>query len=326
MLALRDTFALEICKLSRASSGGVPILQTLCSLRLPTLLSGQQIADIRLSQSSTLSTTHPSFSRRSLSAFPFRSDPNDDILAFEVYFRDNYERRIIFVARRCALLSLATPSGTQAVPPTRAWEDWGPRTTHWMELDPLNDSISLSGSRCALVKYSHLRNHYVLDLRDFNPYRFRARSAQNKSVATAGGVASLTVLSAQACFEEDVVSELPFWSIRKENVGRHVLLDDEWIGEILVRRFGVLLARPLHAYIIAVADSGTKMSKRRSLSSIQSRLRPSYSVDRMFYLLWQDCLWLHLYLRKQYVCHHSRVTSIDVFCSLLVILGVLGTI
>ncbi|KAH9955439.1 hypothetical protein BC827DRAFT_876446 [Russula dissimulans] len=232
VLAFRDTFALEVCKLSRASSDAALVLRTLCSLRLPTLLSGQQVADICLSQPSTLLTNHSSSSRRSLSAFPFRSDPDDDILAFDVYFRVNNGRRIIFVARRRALLSLTIPSGTRTLAPIRAWEDWGPRTTHWMELDPLNDSISLAGSRCVLVKYSHLRNHYVLDLRDFNPYRSRARNAQNKT-ATTHGVASLTVLSAEACFEEDVVSELPFRSIRKENVGKHVLLDDEWIGEIL---------------------------------------------------------------------------------------------
>jgi hypothetical protein len=40
-----------------------------------------------------------------------------------------------------------------------------------MELDPQNDTLSLAGSRCVLVKYSHLRNHYVLDMRDFNPHR-----------------------------------------------------------------------------------------------------------------------------------------------------------
>ena len=109
-----------------------------------------------------------------------------------------------------------------------------------MELDPSNDSMSLAGSRCVLVKYSHLRSHYVLDLRDFNPYRVRARRARNnnnnnsKAVTTAG-ITTQTILSAEACFEEDVVSELPFVSIRKENVGWRVFLDDEWMAEIRVR-------------------------------------------------------------------------------------------
>ncbi len=107
-----------------------------------------------------------------------------------------------------------------------------------MELDPSNDSMSLAGSRCALVKYSHLRNHFVLELRDFNPYRVRACRARNNNngkATTTPGIISQAVLSAEACFEEDIVSELPFVSIRKENVGSRVFLDDEWMAEILVR-------------------------------------------------------------------------------------------
>jgi hypothetical protein len=107
-----------------------------------------------------------------------------------------------------------------------------------MELDPSNDSMTLAGSRCVVVKYSHLRNHFVLDLRDFNPYRIRARRARNNSNGKAtmtAGIITQAVLSAEACFEEDVVSELPFVSIRKENVGSRVFLDDEWMAEILVR-------------------------------------------------------------------------------------------
>jgi hypothetical protein len=88
------------------------------------------------------------------------------------------------------------------------------------------------------VKYSHLRDHFVLDLRDFNPYRVRARTTPNKTaIATmAGTTIHQAVLSAEPCFEEDVVSELPYLSIRKENVGSRVLLDDEWMAEILVRK------------------------------------------------------------------------------------------
>ena len=244
LFALRDTFALQVCKLTTTGIESAPILQTLLSLQLPSLLSGQQIADLRLAQPSPLSGNHHTASpQQSLSVFPFRSDPADDILAFDVYFRDDRGRRVIFVARRCALLSLAiAPQGASMQPSTRMWEDWGPRTTHWMELDPLNDSISLAGSRCVLVKYSHLRDHFVLDLRDFNPYRVRARSSRNKTatVAAVGVAAHQAVLAAEACFEQDVVSELPFVSIRKENVGSCVLLDDEWMAEILVRQLRCL--------------------------------------------------------------------------------------
>ena len=246
LFALRDTFALQVCKLTTAGIEAAPILQTLCSLKLPGILSFQQVADLRLSQPSPLSGNHhPASPRRPRSRFPFRSDPEDDILAFDVLFRDDQGRRIIFVVRRRAILSLAiaTPRATSMHPATRAWEEWGPRMTHWMDLDPLNDSISLAGSRCVLVKYSHLRDHFVLDLRDFNSYRVHARSAHDKTVTAAAGgvVAHQAVLSAEACFEEDVVSELPFVSIRKENVGSRVLLDDEWMAEILVR--GLFLSR-----------------------------------------------------------------------------------
>jgi hypothetical protein len=111
-----------------------------------------------------------------------------------------------------------------------------------MELDPVKDSMSVTGSRCVLVKYSHLRKYFVLELRDFNPYRVRARRARSgsssnnssKAVTTAGMTAP-AVLSAEACFEEDIVSELPFVSIRKENVGSRVFMGDEWMAEILVR-------------------------------------------------------------------------------------------
>ena len=240
----RDTFALQVCKLTRAGNNPTPTLQTICFLQLPGLLSGQQIADLSLAQPSPLSGNHSPSTQQHHSSFPFRSNPEDDILAFEIFFRDDHGRRIIFVARRRTLLSLASHTGSDASTPpyTRAWEDWGPRTTHWMELDPLNDSMSLAGSRCVLVKYSHLRNHFVLDLRDFNPYRVRARHARksnnsnnNSKAATTAGITTLAVLSAEACFEEEVVSELSFVSIRKEIVGSRVFLDDEWMAEILVR-------------------------------------------------------------------------------------------
>ncbi|KAI9456072.1 hypothetical protein F5148DRAFT_1151386 [Russula earlei] len=249
VFALRDIFALEVCKLCDASSDAFPSLQTLCLLRLPGLLSGKQIIDLRLSQPSPLSENHPSLPRRSRPLFPFRSHPGDDILAFDVFFRDENGRRIIFIAHRRTLLSLAYPPGSHMSLPIRAWEDWGPRTTHWMELDPLNDSISLAGSRCAIVKYLHLHDHFVLDVCDFNPYRIRAHSARTNNMATTAGITAQTVLSAQACFEKDIVSELPFFSIRKATVGSQVFLDDEWIAEIVVRKFGVFYAlRILRAY------------------------------------------------------------------------------
>ena len=129
-----------------------------------------------------------------------------------------------------------------------------------MELDPVKDSMSLTGSRCVLVKYSHLRKYFVLELRDFNPYRVRARRARSSGnnisskTATNAGIANQAVLSAEACFEDDVVSELPFVSIRKENVGSRVFMGDEWMAEILVRMpffcltaFGKLVASCLHS-------------------------------------------------------------------------------
>jgi hypothetical protein len=77
--------------------------------------------------------------------------------------------------------------------------------TQWMELEIVNDSMSLAGSRCILVKYSHLRNHFVLDLHDFNPYRvaIRARRTRNRltattaivsEAATTAGITTLAVL------------------------------------------------------------------------------------------------------------------------------------
>ena len=134
-------------------------------------------------------------------------------------------------------------------PYTKAWEDWGPRTTHWMELDPVKDSMNLAGSRCVLVKYSHLRKYFVLELRDFNPYRVHARRSRSRSnnnsskAVTNAGITSHAVLSAEACFEEDIVSELPFVSIRKENVGSRVFMGDEWMAEILVRMPFLFLLR-----------------------------------------------------------------------------------
>ena len=183
VFSLRNAFALQICKLTRAGNDSTPILQTICSLQLPGLFSGKQIADLRLAQPSPLSGNRTSSTEHSLSSFPFKSDPEDDILAFEVFFGDDHGRRVIFIARRRTLLSLASPTGSDASmsPYTKAWEDWGPRTTHWLELDPVKDSMSLVGSRCVLVKYSHLRKYFVLDLRDFNPYRVRARRAHSSS-------------------------------------------------------------------------------------------------------------------------------------------------
>ena len=233
--ALRDTFELELCKLTSSVADGdaVPTLQTVSLLKLPSLLSGQQISDIRLSQPAPLSSVHQASGRSSRAAFPFRSNPEEDILAFDILFCADPGRWIILVVRRRTLLALAADPRAPSAG-ARAWEDWGPRATHWMELDPQNDSLSLAGSRCVLVKYSHLRNHYVLDMRDFNPHRVRARRA----------TAAPTVLSAEACFEEDVMCELPFVSLRKENVGRRVFLDDEWMAEILVRTSSFFFLAP----------------------------------------------------------------------------------
>ena len=145
----------------------------------------------------------------------------------------------------------------------------------------MNDSMSLSGSRCVLVKYSHLRNHYVLDLRDFNPYRVRARrtrnsnnSNNNSKAATSAGITTLAVLSAEACFEEDVVSELPFVSIRKENVGSRVFLDDEWMAEIMVCSLlpAFRVGEPVASCLHIVTDSGIENSEGRSSSSVPLRL------------------------------------------------------
>ncbi|KAH8987994.1 hypothetical protein EDB86DRAFT_2076405 [Lactarius hatsudake] len=221
--ALRDTFELELCKLVLPVAGGdaAPSLKTVSILKLPSLINGQQISDIRLSQPSPLSGTHEASGRSSLAALPFRRNPEDDILAFDIFFHTDQGRRIIFVARRRTLLALAAKPQTWVS--ATAWEDWGPRATHWLELDPQNDSLSLAGSRCVLVKYSHLRDHSVLDLRDFNPHRVRAQRP----------APAVTVLSAQECFEEDVRCELPFVSLRKENVGSRVWLDDEWMAEVL---------------------------------------------------------------------------------------------
>ncbi|KAI0265373.1 hypothetical protein BC834DRAFT_879123 [Gloeopeniophorella convolvens] len=216
----RDPFSLEICELIGARDGTSPNLYTLCILRLPSPLSGQEIADVRLCQPTPLPSNH--LQRRSSSRFPFYSNPEDDVIAFDVDFLDDHGRRIIFIARRRTLLSLAKATTKSNMPVIRRWETWGPRATHWMELDPWHDSISLAGSRCVLSKYSHLRSHHVLDLRDFNPYHVRTGERNNASQA---------ILSAEACFEEDVVSELPYVSIRKENVGSRVLLDDEWMAQ-----------------------------------------------------------------------------------------------
>jgi hypothetical protein len=152
-----------------------------------------------------------------------------------------------------------------------------------MELDPLNDSISLAGSRCVLVKYSHLRSHFVLDLREFNPYRVRARGARHGKSTPITGIASRMVLSAGACFEEDVVSELPFLSIRKENVGSRVLLDDEWMAEILVRELCVLPALESYVLTITATNSGIEISKRKSFSFVPLRLPRSHKLDGMLY-------------------------------------------
>ncbi|KAI0301454.1 hypothetical protein BC826DRAFT_567861 [Russula brevipes] len=65
---------------------------------------------------------------------------------FDVDFRDDHGRGIIFVVRR-RTLAFSLGTGPSVLPSTKAWEDWGP---HWMELDFLNDSISLAGLRCVL--------------------------------------------------------------------------------------------------------------------------------------------------------------------------------
>jgi hypothetical protein len=98
----------------------------------------------------------------------------------------------------------------------------------------LNDAAKngnglLSGYLMPKLVDSHICNHFVLDLCDFNPYRVRAHRAcnsincnNNSKAAMTAGITTLAVLSAEACLEED---ELPFVSIRKENVESRVFLD-----------------------------------------------------------------------------------------------------
>jgi hypothetical protein len=290
--AVHETFELELCKLTLPAADAGPTLQTVSLLKLPSLLQGRYVDDIQMCQPAPLGA----HSRRSPhAAFPFRSNPEDDILAFEILFYPYSVRRIIFVARRRTLLALAAEP--QAWAGARAWEDWGPRATHWMELDPLNDSLSLAGSRCVLVKYSHLRNHYVLDVRDFNPHRVHALRAASAP----------TVLSAEACFEDDVVCELPFVSLRKENVGRRVLLDDEWLAEIVVSTRNVIPPCVLSKYHHCLA-SGTR-TRKRSPSFFIALCHPPRRRNRTFSRRMPREGWNLSTKRKKKVCAEFENTA-----------------
>ena len=82
------------------------------------------------------------------------------------------------------------------------------------------------------------------------------------------------------------MSELPFVSIRRENVGSRVLLDDEWMAEILVRRllFALFFLRVTPwGLTTSATGSGTKTLKRKSFSFVALCLLWSYFLNRVVY-------------------------------------------
>jgi hypothetical protein len=133
-------------------------------------------------------------------------------------------------------LSHRKPSSASGLPFIVPWDDWGPKTTRWISAEGRQ---SLSGTRCAISQWPG-----EVRVLDFNPERVRiiVTSVLKNKIKT--GRYLLVVTSRPAgkwfrWFRHGVVSELPYYELRRSGAKGQLFIDDQWIVQIPVCLFSI---------------------------------------------------------------------------------------
>jgi hypothetical protein len=132
-------------------------------------------------------------------------------------------------------LSHREPSSASGLPFIVPWDDWGPKTTRW--ISAVGRRQSLSGMRCAISQWPG--NVRVLD---FNPERVRVvKTLVSKNRLKIGRdllvAPSRPIEKGFRWFRHDVVSELPYYELRRSGARGQLFIDDQWVVQIPVCLF-----------------------------------------------------------------------------------------
>lgn len=262
VLGRKRGWALELCRITK--EGDTSTISTLCKLKLPAVHPKTRTSLTSFSRTSS-SISAPSTPER-YSALPFRSSPAESVLSFSVSVRRSEKsflesKTFFFYALPKSLRTLVegvvaqhtekgnknekahhklswlrrrirrTPSNAPIIVP---WEDWGPKTTRWINSTGFSPRQAVCGMRCAVSEWSG-RKVRVLD---FNPGRLR-RVVSVREAGRNGGrvverlaVISPSTIPAGRCFLHDFQSNLPYYEVRRSGIKGDIVMDDEWIGQI----------------------------------------------------------------------------------------------
>jgi hypothetical protein len=121
------------------------------------------------------------------------------------------------------------------LPITVPWNIWGPKTTRWIEVEGWTVRQSLSGSRCAISKWTG-----EVQLLDFNPERVRRLEYLAENVTKWKHlhkqlVNSQSTINARKYFKHDIVSHLPYFEIMRGRAKGQLLIDDQWVVQTQVK-------------------------------------------------------------------------------------------
>jgi 5-methylcytosine-specific restriction endonuclease McrA len=139
------------------------------------------------------------------------------------------------VRRLCHRLARCISPKTQRV--TVRWQNWGPKTTRWIEHEDGSVRQSLSGTRCAITKWAGEE----VQLLDFNPGRVRRLEYLVEKKDTEWEnlrellVNSQSTILAGKYFKHDIVSHLPYFEIRRRGAAGQLLIDDQLVVQTLAQ-------------------------------------------------------------------------------------------
>ena len=263
VLGLRGDWALALCRITK--EGDSLTFCTLRQLKLPDVscYSRVQLKNFNRAPSGPDNPSAPSLKRHS--TLPFRNSPSESILSFCVranrrwggiptnFFFYVHPSALCVLAERavtapvsetrglCHRLARRTFLSPKTLPITVPWENWGPETTRWIELEDLAVHQSLSGTRCAISK----RLGKEVQLLDFNPVRLEHPDEEKATERENLGkllVNSQSTIPAKKYkyFKHDIVSHLPYFEIRRGGVKGQLLIDDQWVVETWVCQLSIV--------------------------------------------------------------------------------------
>jgi len=141
----------------------------------------------------------------------------------------------------CHRLARCTFPSPKTLPITVPWENWGPEMTRWIEPEIMTLRQSLSGTRCAISKWTG--QEFEVQLLDFNPTRLRRleylaeKKVNEWEDRRKQLVNSQSTISARKYFKHNIVSHLPYFEIRRRGAKGRLLIDDQWVVQTRVCLF-----------------------------------------------------------------------------------------